>query len=98
MNRATIKKNMSFDTYLKSQLKKPGIRKGFDEEGKQIEVAYEILQLRKKRGVSQLELAKKIGTTQGNIARIETGKQNLSISLLSRIGKALDKELIVKYA
>lgn len=98
MNKSTIKKKISFDAYLKGQLKKPGIKQLFDEEGKQLEVAYEILELRKRQGISQSELARKIGTTQSNIARIETGKQNLSIGLLAKIGKALDKELIVRYA
>ncbi|KKQ40175.1 MAG: Transcriptional regulator, XRE family [Candidatus Magasanikbacteria bacterium GW2011_GWA2_37_8] len=91
-----ITKN-DFDHYLKKQLKNPASKRMFDEYGKQLEVAYQILQLRKKKKVSQSQLAKKIGTTQSNVARMEAGKQNFSTDMLVRIASALGKELEVKF-
>lgn len=44
--------------------------------------------------MTQSTLAEKIGSTQSAIARIESGKQNVSTSLLRKISKALNRNLI----
>ena len=49
---------------------------------------------RLQRGMTQAELAKKLGTSQSAINRIEKGHQNISIELLSRISDVLDKQII----
>lgn len=90
-------KSQSFNKYLAQQLKNPEFKRQYIEFGKQLEIAYQILQLRKKLGISQAELAKKIGSTQGNVARIEAGRQNFTTEILVRIAKALDKELKVEF-
>jgi len=92
-------KNISndFGQYLKKELKNSRFKKMFDEYGEQLEVAYQILQLRKKQKVSQCQLAKKIGTTQSNVARMEAGKQNLSTDMLVRVASALGKKLEVRF-
>jgi len=53
-----------------------------------------VADLREERSLTQLELAKKLRTTQSVIARIEKGQQNLSASMLSKISSALEKDLI----
>jgi len=53
-----------------------------------------IADIRETIGMTQTELAEKIKTTQSAIARIETGKQNVSADMLKRISKALGKNLI----
>lgn len=53
-----------------------------------------VADLRETIGMTQLALAKKINTTQSAIARIESGKQNVSAEMLKKIGKALGKNLI----
>ncbi|OGH72124.1 MAG: hypothetical protein A2921_00585 [Candidatus Magasanikbacteria bacterium RIFCSPLOWO2_01_FULL_43_20b] len=92
-------KNISndFGQYLKKELKNSRFKKMFDEYGEQLEVAYQILQLRKKQKVSQCQLAKKIGTTQSNVARMEAGKQNFSTDMLVRVASALGKKLEVRF-
>jgi DNA-binding XRE family transcriptional regulator len=92
-----IKQNIQFEEYLNKQLESPKFRKHYSEFGKQLEIAYQILQLRKKVGMSQVELARRIGTTQGNIARIESGKQNFTTEILVRIARALGKEVRVEF-
>jgi ribosome-binding protein aMBF1 (putative translation factor) len=84
-----IEKAIDFQEYLAEQLKNPIIKRHYNKFGKQLEVAYQILQLRKQRGISQVELAKKLKTTQSNIARIESGKQNLTIGKIQDIAGAL---------
>lgn len=49
---------------------------------------------RKHRGLTQLQLAERLGTSQSAINRIEKGHQNLSLEMLARIGSALDSEIV----
>ena len=44
--------------------------------------------------MTQNELAESLGTSQSAVARIEQGKQNLSLEMLARIGEALDSEFV----
>jgi len=87
----------SFDKYLVEQLKNPEAKRIYDEYGRQLEIAYQILQLRKKKKMTQAELAKKIGTKQSNVARMESGNQNFSIETLQKIASVLGKNLKVEF-
>jgi len=53
-----------------------------------------IYQIRQERGLTQVEFAKKLGTSQSAVNRIEHGKQNLSLETLGRISDVLKKPLI----
>lgn len=88
---------IDFQDILKEELKNPEFKKYYDEYGRQLEIAYQILKLRKKKKMSQLELAKRIGTKQSNIARLETGQQNFSINTLEKIAEALDCRLNINF-
>jgi len=90
-------KPTDFQEYLKEQLKDPEFKKYYDEYGKQIEIAYQILLLRKEKKMSQAALAKKIGTKQSNIARMETGEQNFSIETLQKIAQVFNRELKISF-
>ena len=80
---------IDFQDYLKKELRNPKFKKYYNEHGKQLEIAYQILKLRKKKKISQAQLAKKIGTKQSNIARMEAGQQNFSVDILGKIAGAL---------
>ncbi|GAB77305.1 UDP-N-acetylglucosamine 1-carboxyvinyltransferase [Austwickia chelonae] len=49
---------------------------------------------RRHKGLTQAELAENLGTSQSAVARIEQGKQNLSLEMLARIGESLDSEFV----
>lgn len=87
----------NFQDYLKEQLKDSEFKKYYNEYGKQLEIAYQILLLRKKKKMSQAALAKKIGTKQSNIARMEAGDQNFSINTLQKIAQVFNKDLKVSF-
>jgi len=92
-----ITKAVNFQAYLKKQLKDPEFKKNYDEYGKQLEIAYQIIELRKEEKMSQAQLAKKIGTKQSNIARMEAGQQNFSVSTLEKIAGALRCNLNIEF-
>ena len=97
MDNKKIQKAQDFQAYLKRQLKNPEFKKYYDEYGKQLEIAYQILKLRKEKKISQSQLAKKIGTKQSNIARMEAGQQNFSVDILGKIAGALGCDLRVTF-
>ena len=49
---------------------------------------------RRHQGLTQNDLAGSLGTSQSAVARIEQGKQNLSLEMLARIGQSLDSEFV----
>ena len=53
-----------------------------------------VAQIRNQRGLTQKDLADKLGTSQSAINRIEAGKQNVTLEMLARISDVLNKELI----
>jgi UDP-N-acetylglucosamine 1-carboxyvinyltransferase len=53
-----------------------------------------IYQIRQQRGLTQAAFAKKLGTSQSAVNRIEHGKQNLSLETLGRISDVLNKQII----
>ena len=95
--RKKTKKAIDFQIYLAKRLKNAKFRKYYNEYGKQLEIAYQILQLRKQKKMSQSELAKKLGTKQSNIARIETGQQNLTTDTLQKIASIFNRELKIDF-
>tara|TARA_B100000508_G_scaffold38018_2_gene29792 strand:- start:1299 stop:2798 length:1500 start_codon:yes stop_codon:yes gene_type:complete len=58
------------------------------------DIGTRIADIRETLGLTQTALAKKIGTTQSAVARMESGRQNISADMLKRISNALGKNLI----
>jgi len=56
-----------------------------------------IRKLRKNKKLKQESLAKLLKTSQSTVARIESGKQNLSLESLAAIALALDSRLDVRF-
>lgn len=48
---------------------------------------------REQSGVTQKELAKKLGTSQSAVVRMEKGRQNFTMTMLAKIGSALGKDI-----
>ena len=50
--------------------------------------------LRERRGLTQAQFAKALGTSQSAVARMEAGNQNLSTAELSKVSEALDHKIV----
>jgi ribosome-binding protein aMBF1 (putative translation factor) len=66
-------KPIYFDEWLQKKLKNPEFRKHFRHARLAVEVAHQIVPLREKLGLSQEELARRMGTKQQTISRLERG-------------------------
>ena len=90
-------KLINFSKIIKETMKDPERKKNIEVEMKKLEMSLAIINLRKKKKISQAKLAEKIGMEQSAIGRIEAGKQNLTIETLQKIAFALNKELVVGF-
>lgn len=57
-------------------------------------IGHLISQIRQERGLTQAEFAKRLGTSQSAVNRMEQGKQNLSLETISRISTALGRDIV----
>ena len=74
-------------------LKDRKILKAYEDIGPEFNLVRMIIQNRIKRGLTQKELAQKIGTKQSAISRLESGVSNPTISVLRRVAKAMDARI-----
>lgn len=77
-------------------LKDPKVKETYDSLELEFSIIRQIIDKRLKRGISQKDLAKKIGTKQSAISRFESGRYNPTLSFLSKISEALGSKLEVK--
>jgi len=71
-------------------LKNKKLKKIYYNELLKLRIAEEVYKLRKNKGLSQKELAKKIDTTQAVVSRIENAQVCASTNLLQRICNAFE--------
>lgn len=58
-------------------------------------LASELIEARKQAGLSQAELAQRMGTTQSAIARLESGKHPPSVRTIARIAAATETRAVL---
>lgn len=59
-------------------------------------ISRQIIEERKKLGLSQADLAERTGLKQSNISRVESGKYNPTIEFLGRLAEGLGKKLYIE--
>jgi DNA-binding phage protein len=90
----------AWDTYLKQQLKRPSVRQAYEEETKALTIGLQLAQQRKLKGLTQAQVAKKIGTSTPQLSRTERRPENVNMRTLMRyaeaVGMRLDIHLVAK--
>ena len=77
----------------KELLKDTEVKKGYDALDVEYSIIAQVIQGRLGKGLSQKQLAEKIGTKQSAIARLEGGNTNPSVAFLEKVSKALGSKL-----
>lgn len=72
--------------------RQPEVRLALDNDAL-FRVAENLIHLRKHRGLTQQALAERMGTSQAKVARIEGGRENITLKTLERIVGALEGRL-----
>ena len=80
----------------KELLKNKGVYKEYKRLEHKYRLISQLIGARVKKGLTQRQLAEKIGTKQSAIARIESGNANPSFDFLEKITSALGSELIIQ--
>jgi len=88
-------KTKSYKQFKKELLKDKEIKQAYEGLGPEFALIGIIIKKRIEKGLTQKELAKKIGTKQSAISRFESGAYNPSFSFLQKVAGALDARLKV---
>ncbi len=90
----------AFYQVLKERFRSKGIAIRAELKGEipleRAEIAKRLRHVRIEKGLSQTEVASRLGVVQQFISRVENGRENLSMDTLLRIAKALGKKAVVK--
>ena len=84
---------VSFDDFKKESLKDPELKKAYDALEMEYSIIAQVIQKRLEKGLTQKQLAVKMGTKQSAIARLEGGNSNPSVAFLEKVSKALGSKL-----
>jgi transcriptional regulator with XRE-family HTH domain len=81
----------------KTWMKEPTYRKAFEALEEECVLASAVIDARTRAGLTQLQLAKKMGTTQPVVARLESGRTRPSMRTLERVAKATGSRVLIRF-
>ena len=81
----------------KEWLKEPKYRKAYDALEEEFALAASVIEARKRAGLTQQQLARKMGTTQPVVARLEGGSIHPSLRTLQRLAEATGSRLLISF-
>jgi len=90
------RKKNSFQTHLEGDIKDPRYAREFEGGWRKLKLGYQIFCAREAAGLTQQMLARRIGTRQSNISRLEQGDYNFTVEMLQKIARALNLQLRIE--
>ena len=77
---------------------RPGVKKAYDDLAEEFAFLDEVLKARTETGLTQAEVAARVGTTQSAIARLESAepKHSPSIATLQKYAKAVGYKVEIR--
>ncbi len=81
----------------KKWLKQPKYKKAYDALEEEFVLASVVMDVRNRAGLTQEELARKMGTTQPVVARLEGGGTRPSMRTLERLAEATGSRLLIRF-
>ncbi len=74
----------------------PAVRAEYDALAEEFEMARELVSARARAGLTQGEVAQRMGTTQSVVARLEGGKATPSLRSVQRYAQAIGCRAVVR--
>jgi DNA-binding XRE family transcriptional regulator len=88
----------TFQSRLREDIKDPEFKAHYQEERQALKLAMKIAELREKKGLSQQQLAKLMGTSQQAISRIESGEyEGFTLKTLEKIAEATGMRVKIEF-
>lgn len=85
---------IDYKKFRDKQLKEDSeLKRYYSELEPEFAVIRAMIRKRNAKGLTQAQLAHKIGTKQSAVARLESGTYNPSLSMLQKVANALDAKL-----
>lgn len=81
----------------KRALQNKDVRSAYDALEDEFELINKLLEMRTAAGLTQEELAQKMGTQKSNISRLEKGNTNPSLKTLRKYAKACGFEITMEF-
>jgi ribosome-binding protein aMBF1 (putative translation factor) len=81
----------------KKSVKEPKYRKAYEALEGEFALASAVIDIRNSAGLTQERLAKKMGTTQPVVARLESGRVRPSMRTLERLAAATGWRLLISF-
>jgi ribosome-binding protein aMBF1 (putative translation factor) len=81
----------------KRWMKEPKYKKAYDALEDEFVLASAVMDVRNRAGLTQEELARKMGTTQPVVARLESGRSRPSMRTLERLADATGSRLLIRF-
>jgi len=81
----------------KKWLEEPEYRQAYDALDGEFALARAVIAARNRVGLTQTQLARKMGTTQPVVARLEGGRVRPSIRTLERLARATGSRLLIVF-
>lgn len=72
---------------------RPAVKEEYNALGPQYEIIRAEIESRKAAGMTQKELAERMGTAQANISRFKSGNYNPTLAFLQKMAQSLGKTL-----
>lgn len=85
-----------WEEFRKELLANPAVKAEYDRLAPEFEISTELIRARLRAGLSQAELAERMGTSQSTIARLESGQTLPSTKTLLRFAEATNSKVKVK--
>ena len=82
----------------KKWMKDPSYREAYDALEGEFTLAAAVIDARSRAGLTQQQLARKMGTTQPVVARLESGRGRPSMRTLDRFPRATGSRLLIGFA
>jgi DNA-binding XRE family transcriptional regulator len=88
----------TFRSRLREDLKDPEFKTHYQEERQALKLAMKIAKLREKKGLSQQQMAKLMGTSQQAVSRIESGEyEGFTLKTLEKIAEATGTKVKIEF-
>ena len=79
---------MNFREFKQNALQNPEVRREYDALEEEFSLIDQLITMRTKAGLTQEDIAKKLGTNKSNISRLERGRSNPSWGTLNKYAAA----------
>ncbi len=90
-------KTITLKQFKKELFRDKVAKKAYDDLEVEFSIISQIIDQRIKKGISQKDMAAKMGTQQPAIARFESGRYNPTLSFLKKVSEALGTKLKIKF-